>query len=79
MILGVDKIFHDAYFASAWYKQLPEDIRCAYCATPLKVYYAEDKLYAVKCPYCEIVTLIKANSPIEAAKYVGKEWRKSNE
>lgn len=47
-------------------------IYCNKCDTKLKVYYAEEKVYAVKCGYCEYVGVAKANNPEEAALYFGK-------
>ena len=44
---------------------------CNKCGTKLKVYYAEEKVYAVKCGYCEYVGVVRANNPEEATLYFG--------
>ena len=69
----IEEKFHDAFYAPAYYRPLQEDIRCHICGTRLKTSYAESRLYAVKCGYCETITLVKANSPAEAARYVGRD------
>lgn len=67
-----DRIFHQAFKKNANYFKLPIKIKCRNCGTLLKVYYAEERLYAVKCVYCESVALVKASCPAEAARYVGE-------
>lgn len=71
MKMRVDEVLHAAYCAPAMYKRTPEDIRCKICGTRLKTYYAEERLYAVKCSCCDYVGLVKAKSPSEAAKVFG--------
>lgn len=44
---------------------------CAKCGTPLKTYYAENRLYVVKCEKCETLTLVKAPNPYKAESKVG--------
>lgn len=66
-----DKIFHDAYQQDAFYTPLPTAVFCRNCGTHLKVYYAEERLYAVKCAYCETATLVRAANPVKAAEFVG--------
>jgi len=66
-----DKKFHDAYKADAYFVPATNVI-CRNCGTRLKVYYAEEQLYAVKCGFCETITLVKANNPTEAMRYVGE-------
>lgn len=70
--MGTDDTFHKAFMADALYRPTPEDVRCNKCGTRLKAYYCEGRLYAVKCGYCESITLVKASSPSEAALYVGR-------
>ena len=67
-----DKIFHEAFKQEANYFAPPTRVNCRNCGTRLKVYYAEAKLYAVKCGYCETITLVKANNAVEAQRYVGE-------
>lgn len=69
--MQIDELFHNAFMANANYKPIPENILCRKCGTRLKTYYCEGKLYAVKCGYCGMITLVKANNPSEAARYVG--------
>ena len=69
--MTTDKIFHDAYKQDAFCNPLPTAVFCRNCGTRLKVYYAEGRLYAVKCAYCETVTLVRAANPVEAAEFVG--------
>lgn len=66
-----DDIFHEVFNSGAYYVPA-HDIRCRNCGTRLKVYYAENRLYSVKCGYCETLTLVKANNPTEAMRYVGE-------
>lgn len=70
----IDDIFHSAHGTNALFRKLPDDVRCRNCGTKLKACYAEGRLYAVKCCYCETVTLVKANNPVEAALYVGDRY-----
>ncbi len=67
-----DKKYHEAFKADAYFTPPPTAVRCRNCGTKLKVYYAEESLYAVKCCYCETITLAKARNPVEAARYVGE-------
>ena len=70
--METDKNFHNAYNQRANYTPTATPLYCKKCSTRLKVYYAEDRLYAVKCGFCETVTLVKADNPTEAARYVGE-------
>ncbi len=79
-----DRTIHDIFNLTILYKKLPNKavIRCKECGTPLKTYYAEERLYLVKCDFCETVTMLKASSPIIAAAMVGEvdhETRGDNE
>lgn len=67
-----DKTFHDAFKQDAHYSPTATKVNCRNCGTRLKVYYAEGRLYAVKCGYCETITLVKASNPQEAALCVGE-------
>lgn len=67
----VDELFRKAYFADVYYVPTTSDIRCKNCDSRLKVYYCGESLYAVKCGYCETITLVRAKNSYEAAKYVG--------
>lgn len=49
----------------------PSKSLCTVCHNPLEVYYAESRIYAVRCTLCEIVTVLSSTSPIEAAAWVG--------
>lgn len=46
---------------------------CTICHKPLEVYYAEDGVYAVRCSKCEIVAILRATNPTDAAGWVGVE------
>lgn len=74
----VEKKMFDAFCANAQYNPTPTAVYCRNCGTRLKTYYAESRLYAVKCGYCETVTLVKANNPTEAARYVGDYERRAD-
>lgn len=67
----IDELFHKAFRANAYFRPTTIDIRCRSCGTRLKTYYCEDRLYAVKCCFCDTVTLVESRSPDEAAHYVG--------
>lgn len=67
-----DRTFHDAFKQEAYYLPTTPEVRCRNCGTWLKTYYAEARLYAVKCGYCETITLVKASNPTEAARYAGE-------
>lgn len=80
----LDQTIHEIFSSTTLYKKLPNKavIRCKECGTPLKTYYAEERLYLVKCGFCETVTMLKASSPITAAAMIGKvdhETRGDNE
>lgn len=48
--------------------------RCPRCGAALLTAYHEEALYSVHCPYCCIVSLVKAGRPGDAeAKVVGAE------
>ena len=42
-------------------------VQCGNCGHELLAYYCESRLYMIKCDYCEIKALVKAESPSEAA------------
>ncbi len=80
----LDKTIHEIFCSTTMYKKLTNKavIRCKECGTPLKTYYAEGRLYLVKCTFCETVTMLKASGPIIAAAMVGEvdhETRGDNE
>jgi ribosomal protein S27E len=76
----IDKKFHDAFKVEAFYQPLVfSDVRCRNCGTKLKTYYAEARLYSVKCCYCETITLVRADNPTQAARYVGDYKEADNE
>lgn len=62
-ILKMDNLFKPTY----------KPIFCNKCGTKLKVYYAEEKVCAVKCGYCDYIGIVKANSYEDAALYFGME------
>ena len=64
-----DRKYHEAFTADTYF--VPTNVFCKCCGTRLKVYYAEKRLYAVKCGYCESITLVKADNPTEAARHIG--------
>lgn len=66
-----DDIFHAAFRNDVYYKPTEPPVYCKKCDTRIKVYYAEERLYAVRCCYCESITLVKAANPVAAASYVG--------
>lgn len=66
-----DDLIHELFTSPIDFRGLePYDVRCPRCNTKLKVYYAESRLYAVKCCYCDTITLVKADSTLKAAQYV---------
>ncbi len=67
----VENKMHDAFSADAYYTPMATAVYCRNCGTRLKVFYAEDCLYSVKCGYCETITLVRASNPTEAMLYVG--------
>lgn len=58
--------------------------RCPRCGAELETAYHEDRLYSVKCPRCETVTIVKARNPYEAEEKVGivarpaEEWHEDH-
>lgn len=46
---------------------------CDNCRTRLESSYLEKRLYAIRCPDCHTVVLLKAPNPYEAAVRVGHE------
>lgn len=69
-----DLWMHAAYQANVMYRELLIGVLCRKCGTRLKVYYCENRLYAVKCDGCESVTLVKATNPMDAMLTVGEKW-----
>ena len=67
-----DKTFHLAFKQDVDYCPPLTRVNCRNCGTRLKVYYAGKRLYAVKCGYCETITLVKANNAVEATRCVGE-------
>lgn len=47
------------------------DEMCPRCQRDLEVYYCENRTYIVRCKCCNIVTLVSATDPDEAAAKVG--------
>ena len=45
-------------------------VLCRGCDKPVTVVYHESQIYSVQCPRCELVTLVKANNPEQAARKV---------
>ena len=70
--MSIDNLLHQVYTCDAYFQPTPSPVVCRKCGTRLKAYYAEARLYAVKCGYCESITLVKASHPTEAARYVGE-------
>lgn len=68
----IDVKFHEVYKADVVYTPTLTDVRCGTCGTRLKVYYAEEQLYAVKCGFCEYIALVKASNPTMAMRYFGE-------
>lgn len=75
MIRTIDDIANELYDTSVVFSPLPngESMVCPVCKTKLKVYYAENRLYVIKCVYCNNISLTKASNPIEACKNIGAE------
>lgn len=66
-----DRSFHTAFSEPVRYREPPVRVVCERCGAPLLVYYAENRLYAVKCTRCEKVLLTYAGSPTKAALRMG--------
>ena len=71
-----DQVFQEAFYAPVNYQPFRRNdkilARCAKCGEELGVYYCEDRLYAIECPFCSIVSLVKAESPFRALQAVGE-------
>ena len=68
----LDNAIHRVYKQDLYYTPTLTDVRCRTCGTRLKVYYAEEKLYAVKCGFCEYIGLVKACDPTHAMRFFGE-------
>ena len=44
---------------------------CAQCGNRLGIYYCESGIYLVRCAHCEILSLVRAKNPKQAAARVG--------
>ena len=53
------------------------DEMCPRCQRDLEVYYCENRTFAVRCKHCEMVTLVQASNPHEAAEKVGLDIKNS--
>jgi ribosomal protein S27E len=67
-----DETLREVYRARLVYTPTLTKVNCRNCGTRLKVYYAEEAIYAVKCVFCETVTLVEANNPTQAMRFVGE-------
>lgn len=68
----MDARMHRIYKQDANYTPTLTDVRCRMCGTRLKVYYAEERLHAVKCGFCEYIGLVKADNPTHAMRFFGE-------
>ena len=75
---SMDKASHIVYKFAGMYNKCSESVRfrqsdavCRKCGRDLEVYYCENGLYAVRCVFCGMLTLIDALSPDNAAERVG--------
>ena len=66
-----DELIHAAFRPPAQFRKTPEKIRCRNCGSLLETYYAENRLYAVRCYGCDFVAIVKACSPSGAAMVFG--------
>lgn len=66
-----DDVFHNVFRANARFVPPPAPVVCRKCGDHLKVYYAESRLYAVRCGYCESISLVHAKSPMVAVLHFG--------
>lgn len=64
-----DKAAHRLYdtHLQCW----PSPAYCRSCGHGLETAYHEERLYSVRCRNCEMVTLVKARNPENAALIVG--------
>lgn len=68
--LLIDKCAHKTH--STPIQRHPAPAYCRRCGETLRVAYHEERLYSVRCPDCETVTLVKAGNPTDAARIVGE-------
>ena len=66
-----DELIHVAHHPPVHFRKTPEKILCRNCGSHLETYYAENRLYAVRCFGCDYVSFVKACSPSEAAMMFG--------
>ena len=66
-----NELIHAAHRPPVQFRKTPEKIHCRNCGSLLEAYYAEDRLYAVKCYGCDYVAIVKASSPSGAAMFFG--------
>lgn len=75
-ISNPDNVFQEAFYVPVNYQPFRRNdkilARCAKCGEELGVYYCEDRLYAIECPFCSIVSLVKADGPLHALQAVGE-------
>lgn len=69
---NIDARMHSVYKHEVNYTPTMTDVRCRMCGTRLKAYYAEEKLYAVKCGFCEYIGLVKTDNPTQAMRFFGE-------
>ena len=74
-INNVDRVFQEAFHVPVNYQPFRRNdkilARCAKCGEELGVYYCEDRLYAIECPFCSVISMVKADSPLHALQAVG--------
>ena len=71
-----DQLIHVAHRLPARFRPTAENIRCRNCGSLLETYYAEERLYAVRCCGCDYVAIVKASSPSGAAMFFGDKMDK---
>ena len=66
-----DELIHAAHRPPVRFRPTAEKICCRNCGSLLQAYYAEERLYAVKCYGCDYVAIVKASSPSGVAMLFG--------
>lgn len=75
MSTRMDNAANDVIKAATECRFRETDEMCPRCQRDLEVYYCENRTFAVRCKHCEMVTIVQASNPHEAAEKVGLHGR----
>ena len=70
--MSIFEAAHETYKSLKSCKFESEGCVCLRCGKKLETTYLEERLYAVRCKKCNILSFVIANNPATAERKVGK-------